>query len=657
MPRKKYSAMNTSRAYSDRGPEATAGSRTRRLRTFVEHETGDPQKDGKIWLSRVATTRKQRLERRNGEKDWRRYLTWYEGHQWQDRGQSGGGSLASDNARDTATVNAVGSAVNSMVPFLVNGDIRFLLKARKPSDDVSVMIQQEVLNYEWVERGMDRPLRQCIKDMAIIGHCIAKTGYTIEVDEARELSQDGEINYADYVRKDAPYLERVDPLCFFFDMGGRDNSLHTARWCAEVFFVPFNDVLANKSYDQEVLQFIHGGDYTPTTRTAFDGITDRDPAWMKASRAALPEDNLIVLIEIWDKKFKHRMIFADGVPYPLLVEDWPYDYLDNFPYGMANYIDVPNDCYGIGLARWIEDQQMQLNRIRTGQFNHIRAHQRKFLISPEMDPNEVAKWEDGGDGTGIVGPPNGITPIQDATMSQDFQIVEGRIRADIAEMTGLDALVQGQALPSRTTAGEVGTRTRLFGMKLDAIVDNVETLVVDLGTQVLHHIKKHRTIPDVVKLVGLQGEYWQEYSSEDIQADTDVSVQSFSAPKEDPTILRQQWLQIMQLTVQAMPVLQQTGQIQNLDFGALFGQVLDQFGQKDIGRFWKPALQPRPPLMEGEATPPTAGQGLPPALAGQLAPAPISSSPGMEQPGEGLSLQDMMQQLQGTAAMGGGPRM
>jgi hypothetical protein len=634
------------------GSNATRISRSRKILGSRVQETGDPARDGDIWLSRLAKTRRQRMEQTNGEKDWMRYYQWYEGQgHWTDRGDPGKGRQAADNARETAVVNKVGSIVNSMVPFVVNNDIRFLLKPRKPSETISAELQQALLNYEWRERDMTRSVKMCVRDAAIIGHCVAKTGYTIEIAEGRAKA-DGEIVYADYIRKDAPYIERVNPLNFFFDLSAHDGTLHTARWCAEVFYVPLYDVLGNKDYDSKALALITAGEHVAVTRSAFAGTSES--VWtdaFNASSAALPEDTLVVLIEIWDKKYKNRIIMADGVPIPLLSEKWPYDYLDNFPYAMANWTDVPNKPYGMGVMRNVEDQQNQLNRIRTSQFNHIRSHQRKFIAQTGIDKGELEKFTDEGDGAVIIAEStDAIKPIPDAAMSGDFQLIEGRIVNDINEGSGADGILQGQALPARTTAGEVGTRARIQGLKLDAIVDNVESFVEDLAVQILHHLKAWRTIPDVVEIVGAQGNFWREYTSEEIQADADVEVHHFNAPKEDPGIIKNQAIQIFQMATQALPVLAQSGPNSPIDMQALLGWVLDKFGERDIGRFFKPALAPRPPLVEGEQQ--NAGEGLPPALAGQFAPAQAPTQPQLpEQPGEGLTVQDLLAGLQSQSRM------
>ncbi len=632
MPRKKNVTVPI--MFPD-GPAVTRRSRVRRAIADWRTETGDPKLDGDIWLSRIAMMRKARAERRNGEKDWRRYYRWYEGEQWNDRGSVH--QVSSDNPRDTATINKTGSIINSIVPFLINDEIKFLLKPQRPTEDDArgVKIQQALLNYEWRERNMTRHVKACARDLLIIGHCVAKSGYTVEVDESKSKGET--INYADYVKKDAAYIERVNPLNFLFDLSGKDCSLHTARWCAEVFFVPFVDVLSNKSYDQETLGMIRGGDATVTTMAAWQ-MLGLDPRAMKNIQAiTLPEDNLVALIEIWDWKTKNRMIYPDGCPRPLLSEKWPYEYLDKFPYAMDNYIEVPNQPYGLGLPAWIEDQQTQLNRMATLEQDVARKSRPRYTASEGTQPEELGKFKDGDDIA--IGE---FKAVQLANLPQDFQIIQANIQRAIEEMTGADALLQGSRLPSRTTAGEVGTRARLTGLKLDQHVEDFEEFVEDIATQVLHHLKKQRTVDDVIETVGPEGASWQEYTVEQIQDDVDVDVEYFAAPKTDLELEKQSRKEILQLLVSAMPVMaERTDKVP--DIPAVVEWVLDAYGDKETSRFFRPLM-----TAGGGGQPQGAGpgSGLPPELAGALAPGQIGQ-PGVSDPTEGLSVQDLMMSLGG----------
>ena len=635
MPRSKN--VKVPIVFGDGGAAATRGSRAKKILTELRKETGDPWEDGEIWLARIAKAREARANRRNGERDWRRYYRWFEGQQWNDRGGEGG-NLASDNPRDTATVNKTGSIINSFVPFTINDEIKFLCEAEKPTRDngIGVKIQQGLLNYEWRTQNMTQPAKECALDFYAIGHCVGKVGYTVEVDESK-LKNDV-INYADYVIQDKPYFERVDPLNFLFDVFGKDRSLRTARWCSEFFFVPYVDVLSNKSYDRETLGMLYSGDAALTTQSAWElQIDGKQRNRKQMPLATLPEDRLVTLIEIWDWKYKKRFIMADGCKRPLLVEDWPYDYLKKFPYAMATLIKVPSQPYGLGVPAWIEDQQLQLNRMATLEQDVARKSRPRYAASDGMNPEEVEKFKDGDDI--VVGE---IKPLAFADLSQGFQIIRQNIERAIEEMTGADALLQGSRLPSRTTAGEIGTRARLTGLKLDQHVEDFEEFIEEIATQVLKHLKKFRTTDDVIKVVGDEGADWIQYSNEDIQDDVEVDVEYFAAPKTDPELEKAQRKEILQLAVSALPVLAERG-LDLFDMKELLGWVLDAYGEKDIGRFFRSA-----PTVGGAPSGGMGpGSGLPPELAGQLAPGQFPQQPGVGAPGEGLSVQDQMQGIRG----------
>ena len=613
---------------------ATGRSKQRRVLTDYRSETGDPWEDGEIWLTRIGQARQARNERENGEKKWRNYYRWYAGRQWDDRGDWGG-QISADNARDTATVNKVGSIINSIRPFLINDEIKFLLKPQRPADATGVKIQQALLNYEWRERNMTRPVKACALDLLIIGHCVGKSGYTVEVDESK--AKDEVINYADYVKRDAPFLERVNPLHFLFDTFGRDHSLHTARWCAEYLFVPFTDVLENKSYDRETVSLLQSGSASVTTLSSWEMQLNIGRRQKEKPIFTLPEDRIVALIEIWDWKTKQRMIYPDGCVRPLLVEDWPFGHLDKFPYSMANYIEVPNEPYGLGVPAWIEDQAMQLNRMATLEQDVARKSRPRIAAGVGTDAAEVTKYANGDEV--VVGE---FKAIQLPTLPQDFQIIQANIQRVIEEMTGADALLQGSRLPSRTTAGEIGTRARLTGLKLDQHVEDFEVFVEDLATQVLHHLKKFRTVDDVIEIVGDEGAEWREYTNEEIQDDVDVDVEYFAAPKTDLELEKMSRKEILQLIVSAMPVMaERTDTIPNIP--AVLEWVLDAYGEKDTARFF------RSPMIAGGPTGGGAGpgQGLPPEMAGALAPAQIGQTPGVGDPAEGMSLEDRMMSLRG----------
>lgn len=637
MPRKPR--QKAPKVYEGHDPGRVVTAPVMTVKGHFVTETGDGKKDGRIWLARISKTAQLRKAMRNGSDDWKRYYSWFEGEQWMERGMISH-TLASDNARNTATVNITGSIALSYMPFLINGQIKFKVKPREEENIESAEIQQGLLNYEWQERGMTEACKEIVQDVVIIGHGIGKTGYVVEVDDARRKG-DGEIEYRDYIRKDAAYIERVDPLLFLYDLSARDGSLKTARWVAECSFATYDDVMANTAYSRSALDMVNTGVYTLSFRAGFEGIGSSTPPYGQKIDQVIPEDHLVALWEIWDKKYRKRYVYAEGLPVPLIEEDWPYDYLDGFPYVKIEYIRVPNRPYGMGVMRLAEDQQIQLNRIRTAQFLHIRSHNRKFIaLAGAVEPEQLTDFTDLPDGAVItVERADAIMPIPDAPMSQDFQLIEGRIASDTQQLTGADALLQGQQLPSRTTAGEVSTRTNIMRLKADDRVSAVEVGVTELARQVLHHLKANRTLEDVVRIVGPEGDAWRTYTPDEIRADADVTVEYFAAPKYDPGLDRQQRLQFLQLAIQAIPLLAQTAAPQQVDIVNAFNMALKGFDDVELHTLFRPNVVGPPQQQQGG--------GLPPALA----PAPI---PGQPANGAGQSLEDLLMQLQGAGVGGSG---
>lgn len=562
----------------------------------VETSTGDTTYN--IWQTRITSTLRWRQS--NYDKDWKRAYSMYNGIHWRDMMET---DPSSDQARDRITVNVTMSNVLNIVPFLMSQNPKFVCKPRKPESDKSATLQSEILNYEYEQRDMHDQVKRAVYDCVTIGHGIVKVGYALEIDEAVK-KQDGVINYAAYIKEDSPFVKRICPLYFLIDPTASENNLETARWCAEIFFTPLRDLCANARYDQKVLNKIKKGLYTVGTKsTVFDNLSDAsmeslNPQGYSTVSQAYPENDIAVCYEVWDKKHRKYYIFADSVPEPLLEKDWPYEYIDNFPFLKVDYIPIQDSLYGVGIPYTIEDQQFELNRVRTSAFEHRRRFNRKYTaLEGQIDINEANKLVQGEDGTVVFTKvQNAVVPIQEANLSQDTLVVEGMIKDDIRQMTGSDALISGGQLPSRTTQGEVQTRTNLFRLKLDDRAEAIDKFVKKVGVQVLQHIKNNFRTDRVVAIVGLKGINWETLTTSDIKEEVDVSMESIASPKVDPQVDRQQRGFIWQQAMSALPLVQ--AGLLKIDFNQLFAWVMESFGYKDIGRFFDFDLIVQPPLQQ-----------------------------------------------------------
>lgn len=570
---------------------------------YKERKTGD--ESYRIWHNRLASALRWRKAHWNGTDNWDKAYDLYRGKHWQDQ-EVEIELVKSDNRRNRITVNLTGSTIQNMLPFLISTKPKFVCHPTKPTDFIGAKLQGAAVNHEYKERKIHPQVKRSALDCVIIGHGIIETGYTLELEEAIK-AVDGEIVYADYIRKEAPFAKRVSPYNFLWDYMASEHDLATSRWCAEIIFMPLRDVLANSNHLKSTIRKIQAGEYTVTCR---HDILNLDRSYLNEEQTEYnEEDELAILYKVWDKKYRKYYLFADGVIPPLVEKDWPYPYLDGFPYRMVEFIPVPDCPFPMGLALAIEDQQHELNAIRTRMFRHGRRFNRKYeVVANQVDPGELKKLLDGEDGTHVlVKAINSIMPIRDADMSTDHQIIEQRVQDDIQRLSGQDSLIQGGSLPSRTTAGEVNARGNLFRMKLDDRVESMDNFVLGVGEDILAHIKANTLTEKIVKLVGPEGENWVQYTVDDIQDPVDMTMESVAAPKTDPQIMRQQGLQSFQIIMSSLPALAQMGipSVQQLlnsfNFVELFKWLFENLEVKDAGRFFTPALVPNVPLQFGNS--------------------------------------------------------
>lgn len=572
---------------------------------------------GTFWQGILDRTRRYRNQHVNGDKAWLRYTRLYRGQHWR-HGRIDDWDPDSDQPRERITVNQTLSIILNTVPFLVKRRPKFLLTPRRPQDIQSVTLQQELLNYVWGEFDMQKQLRRAVLDSTVIGHGILKTGFTLEIDESINPQVEGDQEYRQYIRKEQPFIQRVSPFRFYFDPEAPEHDLDSAAWAIEIIFKPLRDVLLNKRYDRQTRMMIRRGMVEPTRATSYlrtvtesgfqlddQLIADDDPALDR-----------LVLFEVWDKRAGKYYVFAHGVPRPLIERnEWPYPYLEGFPYTMLPYIPVIDDPYPLGIPATIEDQQLELNRNRTMQFQHRRRFNRKYVLNQRAfdDPEDNAiKLTNGGDGTVLIAKDEAagaVHVVEDAQLPVDSLRVEDIIKGDLREITGADELIRGGQLPSRTSATEINSRERLFGLKLDDRVSQVDDAVHRVGRQVLQHMKANFVQDQVLRIAGPRGVHWKTFTVEDIQAEYDMTIESTSAQRQNEDTIRQQKLQVFQHVMQSLPLFQALGQTPAIDPTALLKWVLESFNDtQDIGRFFSSILQDAPPLQEQPAAAPPPGQ-------------------------------------------------
>lgn len=563
---------------------------------------------GKLWLQRIHTSLEWRRRIWNGERMWIRSLKLFLGDHWEQSTRFDFVDADSNNVRDEITVNIIGSTVRDFMAFLFKYAPKFLLRARREDALLAAPLKQSLINYWWAEKGWIASVKEAVWDYLIVGHGVVKTGWVLELDEAKKPDKDGLIEWNDAVRKDEPTVRRVDPFKFIVDPEAPERNLGSARWCAESIHKPLRDVLVNERYNKQVRAGVKTGKYKPNvvksqtrvTRSAERVVTGEDGAG---------DESLVRLFEVWDKKFKRYYVLLDGVDKPLIEANWPYPYLDGLPYVMAVYDELPNDWYGQSLPWTLEDQQLELNRVRTSEFIHRRRHALTvYGATNAVDPKTLAKFKMAEDGDIIPDLPSrdAVFPMNAAPLPDDNYRVEDIIQNDLRRLSGADQLSSGGSLPSRTSATEISARQDYTGRKIDMRVAAVDCFVTDITRQVLQHMAVNMDRATAVRIDGPNGESWDTLTPDAAKAEVDLEITTVSAQREDETTERQQAIQVFQTIGQMAQGLMAAGY--QINYPKVFQWLIgEKFGVKEASEF---LVAPPPQVPVDPNAVPGAGGGV-----------------------------------------------
>lgn len=579
----------------------------------------------------------------NGHRSWRAAYELYRGNHWSSLLKNSSHlHNESDRLEQAFTANYIGSHIQNLIPFLIRRDPYFMLRPTEMGEAArsSANKQEALLNSMWRRQRMTRQIEAATLDFAVTGNGFVKTGFTVTEDLATKSSSAQRLDYSDFYRANYPYVRRVSPFRLLIDQKAPDHSLATARWVAEIVFRPARDIIENATYDEKVRGWLANPSTSTFGFTRVIEFTEEysdddggsllgwsDGQRMTTEHDQLIQDDLIVLVELWDKRSGLYALYPWGVPRPLIERDWPGGaYLRTFPYHHARFIPVPDELYAIGHAMFARDPQHLLNRLRTKQSSVLRAFNtqrqgptleasaREALIS--QDPDAYIPLP--------PGDPRSISFINPPSIPQDLYRVYDDVKSDLRELSGNDALIAGGALPSRTSATEVSARERIFGLKLEYQVGQIDRLFEEVGSQVLAHLKGN---PAAGKVLAYDRDRRPvEIRPDEIKAEVDVEVVSTSRPKDDPEVRQQVGLQLLQALATTVPAILQTQAIQrqaglpvqpiNVDFNPVLRYAIDAFESKE--------LEATIPAVEGAEVPPEAA-----ALVGQ-GPTPPGGPPGEE---------------------------
>lgn len=563
----------------------------------------------------------------NGWRSWRAALFLARAKQWSEQVKASDSlQFASDLVDDAATVPLIATHIENMIGFLTQSDPQFVATPRREQDVDPAEIQEALLNYRWRELEMDDQYAMALRDFCTIGHCVIGTGFAFE-DDVKRMRPKGALagsttNYDDNFRAGSPYLRRVNPFAFLKDRYAPDGTLATARWCAEILFRPIDDIVQDSNYDDKVRRSIRNreGDFQlKTLRTWY-----AENEWL-APRGTEEQgsEDIGVLVKLYDKRYRVFRVLGLGVDQPLLEDDWPFPYLDGFPYVMRDFVHLPNEPYGVGFTHFAAHMQLLENRLSTKMAEHARKHNAKYIAKGwGDDDDQLDEFEKDEHGTLLRGTGQNptIEPVERPQFGEDLFRIHAIVESNMRRLMMEDQIASGP-MPGRTSATEIRTRNQLFGAKLRDVVRSSEKLLRDSARQILQHIKANADVGETVRVVGRKGVTFVELSEADVAAEIDIDVTAVAREQVDPVTRRQQALDLLQRTAAILPQIFQVQAIQAqaglpvqpiaVDFNALFRAVIKTFDDRELERAFPnqavEAQQLPPQIFAPPAAPGTGG--------------------------------------------------
>jgi hypothetical protein len=569
----------------------------------------------------------------NREGRWRRSERQYDGDHW--RGQSG---------QDQITINMSFSTVNTIVPYVTGAEPDFMVEpyGGKATSDSARLITAW-LNRLWRSSTVagNAHLERAVHDYLVYGDGYLKQSY-----EIRDEDFDGEMmEVADL------WVDRLNPWDVWIDPAS--DGIHNARWVAHRLFIPKHVV-----QDSDKYKFTKDlGSWSAL------GVEDsgRDPEAMHVATGS-GDDDLIAVVEFYDRLAKRLVVFASGSDMPLrVVEDIECPIIQ-----LGNYI-IPHSPYHGGEMEQLWELQMELNRTRSQMITHRKRNVQKY-VAQEAALDEKAKAALQSSVVnelifvkGAVDPDTVIRPLQVAQLSSDAYNISDVITRDIYEISGVNEYLRGGTPAISRTATEATIIESASNVKSQHKLRQVETFVRAIGQMLVSMGKVLYPMTDSEEMAmiltgreaqavvaaeqqgqasagaDLSGEPSPEnvvdaemhMTSEVWDGTFEVFVKQYSTELRNPVLKEQKYREMFQALLQGAPIMQQIGvQVPNLS--KIMELWFEAAGIDDVNEVLQPSEGQQQMLAQMQAMQQAQAQGEgagPEAQAGAPAPQNIGQPP------------------------------
>ncbi len=443
------------------------------------------------------------------------------------------------------------STVETVAPRMVASKPQIDILPREPQDTEYAKVMNKLIDFQWDEMEMDKVLPDAVKEMLIYGSVIMKVYWSesqrvieemVPVDES--FPELGQVEDQREVLDEHPVAELVDLYDFFWDPRGTD--IDNCRWVIHRMYRTLDHLK-----DLQKQGIYKNVDLVETQR--MPRMDDEKDQRRSAVGISIPTDieqmeggkQIVELLEYWEDD---KVVTIANRAVVIRDESNPHKH-GKKPFVKVVDQSVPHEFLGIGELEPIETAQYELNSIRNQRRdNATLALNRMWIIDNSANVDEDELVSDAG---GVVHT-NDMAGIRELIMpdvTASSYKEETEVKADIQQTSGVSDFTRGlgsDSLANDTATGisliqeAANARFKLKLRNLEGGIQRIGKLMVSLNEQFITEQK-------VVRIVGNDGEIWDEIKPEDLRGNFDVQVEAGSTLPANDAVNRKQTLDAYQL--------------------------------------------------------------------------------------------------------------
>lgn len=585
---------------------------------------------------------------------------------------------------DLDTVNLALPYLELIIATAIDRLPRFLVEPYGGGDEAErkARLSESLLKYFWKRMDAQDMARRMVQDMVVLGAGFCKTGWLFE--EAEVEKSDDELREAlrqlhraeqqeailedrspkskedlfDLIEtsttktiSDEPFLEYVSPYDILLPPTAR--RLEEARWIAQRYTLPFDEVEANPQFEDEAkeeLSLSLQEDYQALRYT-----TEEKMPRANAARSADPqtagysdpaEDPFaeVTLWEFYDMRTRTTKIFQEDSEAALYDGEFPHSHRHPPFVMMRGHEDGGVRIWPFGDLENIAGLQETVNDFNTEQMEHARRAGNKYVVDEDVWTEEFRDLIETGQSDAVAKLNLGDRQLADVFSAVERkptppEIFQGKADAQrhMGDVLGLHELQRGGTGPDRMAATTAAIIDEVASSRVAFKKEQVEAALSRAGLHIVLLCQEFLDAPKAIRITGSMGAVaWVDVDQRDISGEFGVSVESGSTQAVSDASRKREAIEIVTGIIPSIAA-------DGYDTEPFWRKALQYYGM-DPDRMLK---RPKPTNMPGMATPPGQGPANPAGGGAEPGGSPVAGG-GQGGPGTGA------QQLAGLGELMGG---